>query len=37
MTQLEEYKNRLEQSDAKLYKLKKDVDESPLSVIRGEI
>jgi hypothetical protein len=37
LVQLEEYKNRLENSDARLYSLKKEIDDSPLSVIRGEI
>lgn len=37
ITQLEEYKNRLEHADARLYTMKKDVEESPVSLLRAEI
>lgn len=35
--QLEEYKTRLEQADSRFYAFKKDIDESPLSVLRQEL
>ncbi len=37
LAQLEEHKQRLEQMDTKYYAFKKDVDESPLSVLRQEL
>lgn len=35
--QVEDYKGKLEQLEQKYYSFKKDVDESPLSVIRSEL
>ena len=35
--QLEEHKTRLEQADSRFYSFKKDIDESPLLVLRQEL
>ena len=35
--QLEEYKNKLELAENKFYTYKKEVDESPISVLRAEL
>ena len=35
--QLDEYKNKLEQAENKFYTYKKEVDESPISVLRAEL
>lgn len=35
--QIEDYKNKLEIAENKYYTFKKEVDESPLSVLRGEL
>jgi centrosomal protein CEP120 len=36
-SQVDEYKNKLEHLESKYYAFKKDVDESPLSVLRNEL
>ncbi len=35
--QVEDYKSRLDQTELKYYAFKKEVDESPLSVLRSEL
>ena len=35
--QVEDYKTRLDQTESKYYAFKKEVDESPLSVLRSEL
>ena len=35
--QVEDYKARLDQTESKYYAFKKEVDESPLSVLRSEL
>ena len=37
LTQLEEHKTRLEQTEGKYYQFKKEIDESPLTVLRQEL
>lgn len=37
LQQLDDYKNRLEQLESKYYSFKKEVDESPLTVLRQEL
>jgi len=37
LNQIEELKSRLEHTDAKLYHVRKEVEESPMSLMRSEI